>query len=70
MNSLTENEIEFTKGWLNKVCLETDAMFEEQCENCALAEVNPRLVNQKQMIIIYYNLRQLLKFAKRENRIS
>ena len=70
MNSLTENEIELAKGWLNKVCLETDAMFEEQCENCTLVEVNPRLVNQKQMIIIYYNLKHLLKFAKRELKIG
>ena len=70
MNSLTENEIELAKVWLNKVCLETDAMFEARCENCTLVEANPRLVNQKQIIITYYNLKHLLVFAKLELKIG
>ena len=60
-NSFTEKEIELAKGQLNKVCL----VFV-----CLLVEVNPRLVNQKQMIIIYFNLKHLLKFAKRELKIG
>ena len=63
VEALTSDEIELTKGWLDKVCSESDKIFEESSTNCTLPDVNPRLVNKMQMIVVYYNLKHLFGFA-------
>ena len=63
LSSLSEIDINESKEWLHKICVQTDRIFQEEINNCTLPDVNPRLVNHKQMIVVYHNIKQLLNLA-------
>ena len=63
-NLSTENvDFDEMKQWLPKVSEQALAAFTRQGNDCTLIDVNPRLVNKLQMLIVNYNLKHLLKFA-------
>ena len=52
------------KQWLPKVSKEALATFTRNGNDCTSIDVNPRLVNKLQMLIVHYNLKHLLQFAQ------
>ena len=67
----TENlDYEEIKQWLPTVSEEALAVFKREGNDFTFYDVNPRLVNKLQMLIVYYNLKYLLKFAQGDLTIS
>ena len=63
-------DYEEIKQWLPTVSEEALAVFKREGNDFTFYDVNPRLVNKLQMLIVYYNLKYLLKFAQGDLTIS
>ena len=61
---LSENIITTANNRLAGIALQAHRDAIEYASGCELPKVKPLLVNQKQMLIVYYNLKELLQMAQ------
>ena len=62
--TLSEDNITTAKNWLAYIAVQAENDAITYASGCDLPKVKPLLVNHKQMLIVYYNLKELLQIAK------
>ena len=62
--TLSENNITTAKNWLAYIAVQAEKDAITYASGCDLPKVKPLLVNHKQMLIVYYNLKELLQITK------
>ena len=50
--------------WLSDVSKQANQVFQREGRLCSLPDVDPKLVNNKQMLIVNYNIKILLEYAR------
>ena len=50
--------------WLSDVSNQANQVFRREGRLCSLPDVDPKLVNNKQMLIVNYNIKILLEYAR------
>ncbi|XP_066920336.1 uncharacterized protein [Clytia hemisphaerica] len=64
VQSFPDTLIEETKNWLSDVSKQANEAFEREGRLCTLPDVDPKLVNPIQMLIVNYNIQLLLDYAR------
>ena len=62
--TLSEGNITTAKNWLAYIAVQAEKDAITYASGCDLPKVKPLLVNHKQTLIVYYNLKELLQIAK------
>ena len=62
--TLSEDNFTTAKNWLAYIAVQAEKDAITYASGCDLPKVKPLLVNHKQMLIVYYNLKELLQIAK------
>ena len=62
--TLNEDNITTAENWLAYIAVQAEKDAITYASDCDLPKVKPLLVNRKQMLIVYYNLKELLQIAK------
>eukprot|EP00111_Clytia_hemisphaerica_P013357 TCONS_00039201-protein len=64
VESFTDAQIEETNMWLSDVSKQANEAFVREGRQCSLPDVDPKLVNSMQMLIVNYNVKILLEYAR------
>eukprot|EP00111_Clytia_hemisphaerica_P013216 TCONS_00038822-protein len=64
IDTISEDQYQEMKDWLSQVSGAASLEFERSSRLCTLPDVDPKLVNELQMTIVYFNLKTLLQYAR------